>query len=120
MKQLSRRLAFLALSTFVAGSYLVVLAPGVWAKGNAKAGQSLYDGKCAMCHSKDGSGNSPMGKSMKVPDLRSKAVQKQTDTQLAETIANGKKMMPKYAGQLSKEQINDLVAYIRTLGSKKK
>ena len=120
MKKLSRRLTFLVLSTFVAGSYLAVLVSGVWAKGNAKAGTALYDGKCAMCHSKDGSGNSPMGKSMKVPDLRSKAVQKQSDTELAETIANGKKMMPKYGSQLSKEQINDLVAYIRVLGSKKK
>jgi cytochrome c6 len=115
VKKLSRRLTFLALSTFVAGSYLVMLAPGAWAKGNAKAGASLFDGKCAMCHAKDGSGNSPMGKSMKVPDLRSKEVQKQTDTQIYDAIAKGKKMMPQYGSQLSKEQINDLVAYIRTL-----
>jgi mono/diheme cytochrome c family protein len=119
VKKLSPRLTFLALSIFVTGSYLVLLAPGVWAKGNAKSGMALYDGKCAMCHSKDGSGNSPMGKSMKVPDLRSKAVQSQSDTQIAEVIANGKKTMPKYGSQLSKEQINDLVAYIRSLGTKK-
>jgi mono/diheme cytochrome c family protein len=120
VRKLSRRITYLALSTFVAGSYLVVLAPGVWAKGNAKAGKSLFDGKCAMCHSQDGSGSSPMGKSMKVPDLRSKEVQKQTDAQIYDVIAKGKKMMPQYASQLSKEQINDLVAYIRELGSKKK
>jgi cytochrome c6 len=106
--------------TFVAGSYLVVLAPGVWAKGGAKSGGELFEGKCAMCHAKDGSGNSPMGKSMKVPDLGSAAVQKQTDAQIYAIIAKGKKMMPQYASQLSKEQINDLVAYIRTLCSKKK
>jgi cytochrome c6 len=120
VNKLTRRITLLALSTLVTGSYLVVLLPGVWAKGNAKAGEALYDGKCAMCHSKDGSGSSPMGKSMQVPDLRSKAVQKQTDAQIAGVIENGKKMMPKYGGQLSKEQINDLVAYIRALGSKKK
>ena len=115
MKKLTRRITLLALSTLVAGSYLAVLAPGVWAKGNTKAGASLFDGKCAMCHGKDGSGDSPMGKSMKVPDLRSKVVQKQTDTQIYDVIAKGKKMMPQYGSQLSKEQINNLVAYIRTL-----
>ncbi|HVA01015.1 MAG TPA: cytochrome c [Terriglobia bacterium] len=120
MKKLTRRITHLALITFVAGSYLVVLAPGVWAKGSAKAGKSLYDGKCAMCHAQNGSGDSSMGKGMKVPDLRSPAVQKQTDAQLADVIAKGKKMMPQYGSQISKEQINDLVAYIRELGSKKK
>lgn len=120
MKKLTRRIIHLALSTFVAGSYLAVLAPGVWAKGNAKAGKSLYDGKCAMCHAENGSGDSPMGKGMKVPDLRSPAVQKQTDLELHNVIAKGKKMMPQYGSQLSKEQINDLVAYLRELGSKKK
>lgn len=119
MTQLTRRITPLALSTLLAGFYLMLLAPGSWAKGSTKAGQPLFDGKCAMCHSKDGSGNSPMGKGMKVPDLRSKEVQKQTDAQIYAVIAKGKKMMPQYGSQLSKEQINDLVAYIRELGSKK-
>jgi mono/diheme cytochrome c family protein len=119
VKKLTHRVAFLALSTFVAASYLVMLAPGVWAKGNAKAGQSLFDAKCAMCHAKDGSGNSPMGKGMKVPDLRSQTVQKQTDAAIYDVIAKGKKMMPQYGSQLSKEQINELVAYIRAIAKKK-
>jgi mono/diheme cytochrome c family protein len=120
VKRLTRRITLLALSTLVAGCYFAVLAPSAWAKGSAKAGKATYDAKCAMCHSMDGSGNSPMGKSMKVPDLRSKAVQKETDTQLYDAIAKGKGMMPQYGSQLSKEQIDDLVAFIRTLGSKKK
>jgi mono/diheme cytochrome c family protein len=115
VKNLTRRITHLALTTFVAGSYLVVLSPGVWAKGSAKAGKSLFEGKCAMCHAKDGSGDSPMGKGMKVPDLRSKTLQKQTDAEIYDVIAKGKGMMPHYSSQLSKEQINDLVAYIRTL-----
>ncbi len=119
VNKLSRRVTFLALSTFVAGSCLV-LAPGAWAKGSAKAGKSTFDAKCAMCHAMNGSGNSPMGKSMRVPDLRSKAVQKQSDAEIAGLIENGKGMMPKYGSQLSKQEISDLVAYIRELGSKKK
>lgn len=120
MKKLTRRITLGALSTAVAGSYLLVLAPGVWAKGNAKAGKATYDAKCAMCHSMNGSGSSPMGKNMKVPDLRSKAVQKKTDAELYDFIAKGKGMMPAYSSQLSKTQIDDVVAFIRTLGSKKK
>ena len=118
MKKLSRRFAFLALSTVVVGSYLALLVPGVWAKGDTKAAASLYEAKCAMCHAKNGSGSTPMGKSMKVPDLRSKEVQEKSDAQLALVIAKGEKMMPQYGSQFSKKQINDLVGYIRTLGKK--
>lgn len=120
MDRLVRRTTLLALSTLVAGSYLLMLATSIWAKGNAKAGKTSYDAKCAMCHAEDGSGNSPMGKNMHVPDLRSSAIQKESDAQLASVIAKGKKMMPAYGSQLSKAQINDLVAYIRSLASKKK
>ena len=56
---------------------------------------------------------------MKVPDLRSKAVQSKSDTDLHDFIAKGKGIMPGYGSQLSKEEINDLVVYIRQLGKKK-
>jgi mono/diheme cytochrome c family protein len=118
VKKLSRKQTVFALSTLVAGSYLLVLAPGVTAKGSAKAGESLFAGKCAMCHGDDGSGNTPMGKSLKVRDLRSGAVQAQSDTKLYDIIANGKSPMPSYS-QLGKQKIDDLVAYIRQLGKKK-
>ena len=72
-----------------------------------------------MCHGKNGSGDSPMGKSMKVPDLRSKAVQSKSDAELDGIITKGKGMMPAYGKQLSKEDISSLVAYIRHLGGKK-
>lgn len=50
----------------------------------------IYKAKCAMCHSADGSGNSPMGKTLKIRDLRSPDVQKQSDAQLSEIISKGK------------------------------
>ncbi len=115
MNNLTRRIVNVVLPTLVAGSCLLMLTPGMWAKGNAKAGKSLFDAKCAMCHAGNGSGDCPMGKGMKVPDLRSKAIQKQTDAEIYGVISKGKGMMPHYAGQLSKAQIGDLVAYIRTL-----
>lgn len=88
-------------------------------KAQARNAGPTYDAKCAMCHAKDGSGNSPMGKRMKVPDLRSKAVQSKSDAELHSIIAKGKGIMPAYGSQLSTDEMNGLVAYIRQLGKKK-
>ena len=80
---------------------------------------ALYKSKCLMCHAADGSGNSPTGKAMKVPDLRSEDVQKKTDAQLIEATTNGKAKMPAFKGKLTDEQIKDLVKYVRELAKKK-
>jgi mono/diheme cytochrome c family protein len=78
-------------------------------------GTATFKAKCVMCHGADGSGSTPVGKSMKIPDLRSAAVQGQSDGQLAAAIANGKGKMPAYNKSLSPEQIQQLVAFIRGL-----
>lgn len=80
---------------------------------------SLYKAKCAVCHGPDGKGGTSMGKALKVRDLSSDDVQKQTDAQLTEIVANGKGKMPAYKGKLTDDQIKDLVAYIRELAKKK-
>ena len=72
-----------------------------------------------MCHGPDGSGDTAMGKKMKIRDLRSADVQKQTDAQLAEIIAKGKSPMQGYDKTLDKAKIDDVVAYLRELGKKK-
>lgn len=88
-------------------------APG--ARGDAAAGKDAYQKKCAMCHGADGKGDTPSGKSMKLRDLGSDDVQKQTDAQLIDITANGKGKMPAYKSKLTDEQIKDVVAFIRTL-----
>lgn len=81
---------------------------------------TLYKAKCAVCHSADGSGTSDMGKKLDSPDLRSDAIQKETDAQLTDGITNGKgKKMPAYKTKLTEDQIKDLVGYIRELAKKK-
>lgn len=81
---------------------------------------SVYKAKCAACHAPDGSGSNDMGKKLGSPDLRSDAVQKETDAQLNDSITNGKgKKMPVYKGKLTDDQIKDLVGYIRDLAKKK-
>lgn len=76
---------------------------------------AVYKSRCAMCHGADGSGNTTVGRSMKVRDLRLPEVQKQTDEQLAAIIADGKAKMPAFKATLSAAEITAQVALIRTM-----
>jgi len=82
------------------------------------ASSATFRTKCAMCHGQDGAG-SEVGKSMNVPDLRSQAVQKLPDAELAQIISNGKGGMPSFKNSLNDAQIHSLVAYIHSLHQKK-
>jgi len=55
---------------------------------------------------------------MKLRDLRSADVQKQTDEELTAWIANGKGAMPAYKDKLTSDQIKQLVEFIRQLAKK--
>jgi cytochrome c6 len=81
----------------------------------ADATADVYKAKCASCHGADGKGDTPAGKNMKVKDLASDDVQKQSDADLAGVIEKGKKPMPGYEGKLTKDQIDGLVKWVRTL-----
>jgi mono/diheme cytochrome c family protein len=86
----------------------------------AQDAAALYKSKCAACHGPDGTGNVAMGKTLGVTDLTSGDVQKQTDAQLTDSIANGKgKKMPAYKSKLTDDQIKGLVGFIRELAKKK-
>jgi cytochrome c6 len=85
---------------------------------NGASGASTFRAKCAVCHGQDG-GGSQVGKTMNVPDLRSSAVQKQTDSELAQIISAGKGGMPSFKGSLSDDQIHGLVTHVRSLAAKK-
>lgn len=63
-----------------------------------------------------------MGKKLKVRDLRSREVQRESDAGLTNIITNGKtdgSKMQGYKDRLTPEQIQQLVAYVRELGKKK-
>jgi cytochrome c6 len=81
----------------------------------ADSGTDLYKSKCASCHGGAGKGDTAIGKTMKVKDLGSEEVQKQSDADLTTVIEKGKKPMPGYEGKLTKDQIADVVKYLRTL-----
>jgi len=78
-------------------------------------GAGIYKTKCAMCHGADGTGNTPVGKSMKVRSFKSDEDVKATDAKLIKDTTDGVGKMPAYKGKLTDAQIQDVVAYIRTL-----
>lgn len=106
----------LLLHAAVLAGLLCLSAPNLRAQDT---GEALFKSKCAMCHGPDADGKTKMGEMLKVPDLRSAEVQKQTDAALTQAITKGKNKMPGYEGKLSKEQIAKLVAYVREVGKKR-
>ena len=89
------------------------------AASTASAGEATFKAKCTMCHGADGSAKTLMGEKLKIRDMHSDEVQKQSDTELTGTITNGRGKMAPYKGKLTAEQIAQVVSYIRELGKKK-
>ena len=84
----------------------------------AEDAKLVFAKKCATCHGPDGSGGTPMGKQLKLRDLRSAEVQKQTDAQLMALIGKGKGKMPGFDKDLAADGVKQVVAYIRQLAKK--
>ncbi len=103
---------FALFALFVAS--IVQASPGP----DSAVASATFRTKCAMCHGQEG-GGSEVGKSMNVPDLRSPAVQKLPNAELAQVISNGKGGMPSFKNSLSEDQIHSLVSYVRALHQKK-
>lgn len=88
----------------------------------ASEGATLYHTNCARCHGEDGAAKTEAAAKMKVANLRSDYVQKQSDQQLFETIGRGTshKEYPHtflHRG-LSEAQVRSIVAHVRTLRAK--
>jgi mono/diheme cytochrome c family protein len=108
-----RRLVTTAMSI----TFLTLGAAAAFA-ADAPGAVEIYKTKCASCHGPDGAGQTPAGKAMKVRDLRSAEVQKESDADLLKSISDGKGKMPAYKSKLSVADVASLVAYIRGLAKK--
>ena len=84
--------------------------------GKSSSGASTFKTQCALCHSADGSGTTPLGKQLQAANLRSKDVQKMSDVEMHKIVHDGQANMPGFADQLSNEQISQVIRYIRALG----
>lgn len=94
--------------------------PQIWAKGDANFGQRLFTENCAGCHGKTGEG-------LEAPALSNKNfLTNVTDTFLVETISRGRRgtVMQGFNNSsvvrpaLTREEIESIVVYVRSLGAK--
>jgi cytochrome c553 len=81
--------------------------------------QANWTKHCVKCHSKDGKGNTKMGRQAGVKDYTDAKVQAEMkDDKALKTIKegiteNGKEKMKAYAGDLTDDEIKALIAYMR-------
>jgi cytochrome c6 len=99
--------------------YALLLSLSLATAAHADEASELWTAKCKSCHGTDGKAQTPMGKKESIVDMSQPAWQQaQTDADIREFITEGsprnKKMKP-YKDKLTPQQIDSLVAYIRTL-----
>jgi len=89
-----------------------------------KKTERLWKAKCASCHGADGKGQTDQGQKMGIADYTDPAWQKShTDAQVKAAIENGvnrdkggkKQEMDGFKDKLTAEQIDSLVAYVKSL-----
>ena len=96
--------------------FCLFLAAPTRAQENAA---SLYKTKCVVRNAADGSGNTPVGKSLGAPGFAAEGVRKETDERLVEITAKGRNKMPAYEKSLKDAEIKSLVAYIPEISNRK-
>jgi mono/diheme cytochrome c family protein len=80
-------------------------------------GKAIYGDKCIKCHGEKGKGDGPKAVDLekKPADYTDKAkMAKFTDEDLTKAVKEGKKPMPAFGKKLTDEQIDNVIAYIRT------
>jgi mono/diheme cytochrome c family protein len=92
----------------------VVLSPSAAAQepGEAQRGREVFEQNCAMCHGSDASGMMGMH-----PSLRG-AVERLSAEGVEVTIRKGRDVMPPmpaFEDRLSRDEIQDVIAYLDTL-----
>jgi mono/diheme cytochrome c family protein len=87
---------------------VIALPAAVFADGAA-----TYKTKCTACHGVDGSGQTAVGKSLKIKDLRSPEIQKLSDAEITKALTEGKGKMP--PSKLSAEDVKAVIGYVRSL-----
>jgi len=89
------------------------------AGGDSRKGKAVYEKSCVLCHGPQGRGDGPVGKTTNPPaaDFASAASKKKTDAELLATIETGRPptAMTGWKGQLSDAEIQDVLAYVRSL-----
>lgn len=88
---------------------MALLAGSAWA-GDPGKGSTIYRTHCVTCHGERGEGAMPG-----VPDFSRGEGLMQPDRVLAESIIQGKTIMPAFQGMLSDDEVLDVIAFLRTM-----
>jgi mono/diheme cytochrome c family protein len=97
-----------------------------WAAGDAQAGAKLFAQHCARCHGSGGKGNGPDLAKIHADNNPDDWTNRETNGELSDykirKIVTGggpavdkSSKMPAFGSKISPAQINDLIAFIRTL-----
>jgi ubiquinol-cytochrome c reductase cytochrome c subunit len=78
------------------------------ATANQSVGQDLFSLNCAACHTITGSGDA-LAYGTNAPSLQNRSI---TAQQVAEAIRTGPANMPRFSGNLSDQQVADIVSYV--------
>ena len=113
-----KRFVMFAVTLLAVAVPLVLLALAV--SGDVAAGETVFRNRCKMCHGADGAGNPAMARMLgvEIPSMDSEGVQKQTDTELKETVVKGKGKMAAVRG-LSDQDLTNVIAFLRSLKKEK-
>ena len=103
---------------FVVTALLLGLGALLGTAQNPAAGHKLFLQRCVLCHGQHARGHTTTGEALGVVDLHSSAVQAASDAKLATVVESGTSKMMGFGDMLSKQQIRDLIAYIRGLTRK--
>lgn len=83
---------------------------------SARSAAELYAKNCASCHGRDGRAKTFKAKFNHARNLTDPEWQgRASDERIFNSIMNGKGKMPVFAKKLSEQEIDSLVAYVRTL-----
>jgi mono/diheme cytochrome c family protein len=117
MKALGSKRVLVCMAVVLSALALVVWTSPLSA-ADADAGGAIFKKRCVVCHGATGAGEGPMGKMLRPPppDLSdANRMSHESDEHLTKIITEGKNKMPAYGDKLSASEIQDVLAYIRTL-----
>jgi len=86
-------------------------------KVNPNKGKVIYTTNCINCHGTKGLGDGPIGQMLIPPAADLTVIGKKSDQELLTTIQNGRPgtAMPSWKGNLSAQDITDVLSYVRSL-----
>ncbi len=81
--------------------------------GDAAKGKDIYGQKCAACHGANGEGG--VGPAFVAKDGKQAVAERMSEADHIKVVADGKNAMPAFKGQLTDDDIKNVIAYERSL-----